>query len=130
MRLDAPGGSWGRHAPLAATFKRVGNIVAKQAKDVKPGPVDAARLVDAAEKKLHAEVEKVKVQAAASVAKDDYAAALATLATLRPTVDAFFDAVMVMADDVALRTNRVRLLMEVGGLFSRLADFAQIQGEI
>jgi len=117
-------------APLAATFKRVANIVAKQAKDVQRGPVDKALLKDAPELALYEALEGVKGQAAAAVAKDDYGTALQAMATLRPTVDAFFDKVMVMAEDKALMQNRVRLLMDVAGLFDRVADFAQIQGEI
>ena len=48
---------------------------------------------------------------------------------LKPFVDAFFDKVMVMAEDKALRENRVRLLMEIGGLFGTVADFSKIQAE-
>ncbi len=132
LRLDALAKRVGGpdFAPLAATFKRVANIVAKQAKDVPPGPVDPGKLVEAAEKALHAALEAVKGKVAAAVAKDDYPTALGAMATLQPTVAAFFDAVMVIADDVALKNNRVRLLMEVAGLFNRVADFSQLQGEI
>ena len=117
-------------APLAATFKRVANIVAKQAKDVQRGPVDKALLKDAPEVALYEALEGVKGQAATAVARDDYGTALQAMATLRPAVDAFFDKVMVMAEDKALMQNRVRLLMDVAGLFDRVADFAQIQSEI
>jgi glycyl-tRNA synthetase beta chain len=114
---------------LAATFKRVSNIVEKQAKDVTKAPVDAGKLTDAAEKTLAAEVGKVRDAVHASIASDDYPGALAKVVPLRPLVDAFFDQVMVMADDRALRENRVRLLMEIGGLFGTVADFSKIQSE-
>ena len=132
LRLDAMAKRVGGadFAPLAATFKRVANIVAKQAKDVQAGPVDKALLKDAPEVALHAALEGVKGKAAAAVANDDYGAALEAMASLKPAVDAFFEKVMVMADDKELMKNRVRLLMDVAGLFNRVADFAQIQAEI
>lgn len=116
-------------AALAATFKRVANIVEKQAKDVSKGAIDAAKLTDAAEKVLHAEVSKVKDAVLAAVKADDYAGAMAKVVPLKPLVDTFFDDVMVMAEDKALRENRVRLLMEIGGLFGTVADFSKIQAE-
>lgn len=115
--------------PLAATFKRVANIVEKQAKDVTRAPVDASRLTDEAEKTLQAEVSKVSAAVLAAVKTDDYAGAMAKVVPLKPFVDAFFDKVMVMAEDKALRENRVRLLMEIGGLFGTVADFSKIQAE-
>jgi glycyl-tRNA synthetase beta chain len=116
-------------AALAATFKRVANIVEKQAKDVTRAPVDASKLTDEAEKVLNAEVSKVRDAVLASVQNDDYSGAMARVVPLRPLVDVFFDKVMVMAEDKALRENRVRLLMEIGGLFGTVADFSKIQAE-
>ncbi|HEY1086728.1 MAG TPA: glycine--tRNA ligase subunit beta, partial [Archangium sp.] len=114
---------------LAATFKRVANIVEKQAKDVTAAPVDAGKLTDASEKTLHAEVMKVKDAVHAAVKSDDYAGAMAKVVPLKPFVAKFFDDVMVMAEDKALRENRVRLLMEIGALFGNVADFSKIQAE-
>jgi glycyl-tRNA synthetase beta chain len=114
---------------LAATFKRVANIVEKQAKDVTRAPVDGAKLTDDAEKVLNGEVTKVRDGVLASVRSDDYGAAMSRVVPLKPFVDAFFDKVMVMADDKALRENRVRLLMEIGALFGTVADFSKIQAE-
>ncbi|MBX7115767.1 MAG: glycine--tRNA ligase subunit beta [Myxococcaceae bacterium] len=113
--------------PLAATFKRVANIVEKQAKEIAPAPVDEKRLLEEAEKALAAEVAKAKSQVAQAVKADDYRTALITVAALKPTVDAFFDKVMVMADDKALKENRVRLLMAIRELFGQVADFSLIQ---
>ena len=57
----------------------------------------------------------------------DHAGALACLSEVRPAVDAFFDGVMVMCDDAALRRNRLAMLQALGGRFARLADFAALQ---
>jgi glycyl-tRNA synthetase beta chain len=130
-RLDALSGWVGRDdfAALAATFKRVANIVEKQAKDVSRGPVEPSRLVDDAERALFAAFERVRDAAQGAVKADDYAAALSTVLPLKPHVDIFFDKVMVMAPDQALRENRVRLLMEIAALFGAVADFSKLQSE-
>ena len=60
---------------------------------------------------------------AAALAADDYAAALAQLAALRAPIDAFFEATMIMDEDLALRANRLRLLNRFVGVFASLADF-------
>ena len=114
---------------LAATFKRVANIVEKQAKDVTRAPVDVSKLTDEPEKVLNVELAKVSAAFVTAVKADDYAGAMAKVVPLRPFVDAFFDKVMVMADDKALRENCVRLLMEIGALFGTVADFSKIQAE-
>ena len=114
-------------AALAATFKRVANIVEKQAKDVSPAPVDDSKLVDAAERALFAQVSTIKGAVLSAVKADDYAGALAKVVPLKGAVDAFFDSVMVMTDDVGLKQNRVRLLMEIASLFGTVADFSKIQ---
>ncbi len=130
-RLDAISGYVTRpdFAALAGTFKRVANIVEKQAKDVTRAPVDPSKLVDDAEKALAAEVTRVAGAVTAAVARDDYAQAMASVVPLKPFVDTFFDQVMVMADDQALKQNRVRLLMEIGALFGIIADFSRLQAE-
>ncbi len=114
-------------APLAATFKRVANIVEKQAKDVTRQPVDGAKLVEAVEKTLFSQVSTIDAAVLAAVKVDDYAGALAKVVPLKPFVDAFFDGVMVISDDAALKQNRVRLLMQIAGLFGTVADFSKIQ---
>jgi glycyl-tRNA synthetase beta chain len=131
LRVDALSGFVTRpdFSKLAATFKRVGNIVEKQAKDVTKASVDASKLTDDAEKVLHAEVLKVRDAVHAAVSGDDYTGALAKVVAIGPLVDTFFDKVMVMAEDKALRENRVRLLMEIGAFFGAVADFSKIQSE-
>ena len=131
LRLDAISAYVSRpdFSALAATFKRVANIVEKQAKDVSKAPVDPKKLTDEQEKTLHAEVSKVTAVFEAAVKADDFAGAMAKIVPLKPFVDAFFDKVMVMAEDKSLRENRVRLLMEIGALFGTVADFSKIQAE-
>lgn len=110
---------------LAAANKRVANILAKQDGEV-ARTVDAGVLQEAEEKALHAAVEKVSGGIAPLVDQRDYAGVLSALATLREPVDAFFDKVMVMADDVALRNNRLALLATLRGLFLQVADISEL----
>ncbi|MBL9037696.1 MAG: glycine--tRNA ligase subunit beta, partial [Archangium sp.] len=116
-------------AALAATFKRVANIVEKQAKDIEKAPVDASKLTDAAEKALHTQVSAVRDAVHAAIKADDFAGALAKVVPLKAPVDAFFDQVMVMHDEPAIKANRVRLLMDIASLFGEVADFSKIQTE-
>jgi glycyl-tRNA synthetase beta chain len=116
--------------PLAVAFKRVANIVEKQGQDVAAGPALPDRFTDAAEHTLHAAFTRAAAQVATLIASDDYASALEEITALKPAVDAYFDQVMVMAEDRALRENRVRLLVEIGTLFARIADFTRIQAEL
>lgn len=110
---------------LAAANKRVANILAKQqvAGDAR---VDANALVEEEEKALHAAVETVGKALSGKLAASDYAGVLAELATLRAPVDAFFDKVMVMADDDALRNNRLALLSQLRALFLQVADISEL----
>lgn len=110
---------------LAATFKRVVNILRKaEISDVLP--VEAALLKDEAEQQLWETVSEVKLSAADALQKQDYEAVLLAIANIRTAVDSFFDDVMVMAEDEALRQNRLALLSQVGGLFRNVADFSKI----
>jgi len=109
-------------AELAVTFKRVGNIV----KDGVAASVDAALFKEDVEGALQAAATGVEQKVAAAVASRDYVAALTEIATLRGPVDAFFDKVMVMAEDEKVRINRLALLTSIGRLFSGVADFSRI----
>jgi glycyl-tRNA synthetase beta chain len=115
--------------PLAVAFKRVANI---QEKAGGPGAasVDAALLRDDAEKTLLSELERVEQEVGARRAARDYPAVLRNVATLEPAVARFFDDVLVMADDAALRANRLGLMRRVGALFADVADFRKIQAEL
>jgi glycyl-tRNA synthetase beta chain len=115
--------------PLAVAFKRVANIQEK-APAAAGALVDPARLTEPAERALLAEVERVEGEAAEARARRDYPAILRAVATLKPAVDAFFDGVMVMAEDPAVRANRLALMRRVASLFTDLADFRKIQAEL
>jgi glycyl-tRNA synthetase beta chain len=109
-------------AELAVAFKRVGNIV----KEGVTAQVDITLFQESAEGELHSALLQVTETVAAAVAGKDYIAALTEIATLRPPVDAFFERVMVMAEDERVRTNRLALLTSIARLFGGLADFAKI----
>ncbi len=109
-------------AELAVTFKRVGNIV-KEGVEAK---IDPAHFQDPAEKDLAANVANVTIAVKAAIGVKDYVTALTEIATLRAPVDTFFDKVMVMADDEAVRTNRLALLTSIARLFAGVADFGRI----
>lgn len=109
---------------LAAANKRVSNILAKA--DVQSGQagVDGALLQEPAEQALAAQLAAKSDEVAPLFAANDYAGTLAALASLRGAVDDFFDNVMVMADDDALRNNRIALLNQLRQLFLQVADIS------
>ncbi|MCF8191540.1 MAG: glycine--tRNA ligase subunit beta [Burkholderiales bacterium] len=111
-------------AALAAANKRVGNILRKSA--TAPGEVDAQRLVEHAEKLLHAALEDTLPAADAAFDHGDYTASLKALAALRASVDAFFDGVMVNAEEPALRANRLALLARLHAAMNRVADLGRL----
>ncbi len=108
---------------LAAANKRVSNILAKL-KDQTLPELNADLLQEPAEKALAQAVAEKAKQVAPLFAAANYADALAQLADLRDTVDTFFDDVMVMADDEALRNNRLALLTQLRALFLEVADIS------
>ncbi len=109
---------------LAAANKRITNILKKT--DVTPGPIDPALLQEPAERALFAALARVQPEADAAFARGDFAATLKTLAQLRDAVDAFFNSVMVMADDTALRNNRLALLSSLHAMMNRVADISKL----
>jgi glycyl-tRNA synthetase beta chain len=115
--------------PLAAAFKRVANI---QEKAGGPGAanVDRALLRDDAERTLLSELERVEAASSSLREHRNYPAVLRNVATLEPAVARFFDDVLVMAEEPALRANRLGLMRRVASLFSDLADFRKIQAEL
>ena len=112
---------------LAAANKRIGNIL-KKAEQAIPDTVDPSCFIDDAEKALSTKIEAMARVVAPLFAERNYEAALKELAALRPEVDTFFDEVMVMADDAAVRANRLALLKRLSGLFLEVADLGQLQG--
>ncbi|MBM4345612.1 MAG: glycine--tRNA ligase subunit beta [Deltaproteobacteria bacterium] len=116
-------------AALAAAFKRVANLVKKSADAGDLGAAFAPALCEkAVERALHAQVVQVQAQSQSAISRGDWPAALRTLAQVRPAVDAFFDGVLVMADDAAVRRNRLALLALVAGLFAPIAEFGRLPG--
>jgi glycyl-tRNA synthetase beta chain len=113
-------------AALAAANKRIRNIL-KQAGGAAMTTVDPALLREPAERQLAREVEALRTQVQPLFNTGNYAAALQALASLRPAVDAFFDKVMVMAEDTALRHNRLALLNSLSELFLGAADISRLQ---
>ncbi|WP_374318844.1 glycine--tRNA ligase subunit beta [Aquabacterium sp.] len=112
-------------ASLAAANKRVGNILKKVDGEVKP-VVDAALLKDAAESALYEALNVAGGKALEAFEMGDYTASLRELAVLKAPVDAFFDGVMVNADDQALRANRLGLLACLHQAMNRVADLSRL----
>ena len=112
-------------AALAAANKRVGNILKKAETDVQPH-VNEGLLAEQAEKDLYAVLQQVAPKAQQQFAAGDYTASLQTLAALRASVDAFFEQVMVNAEDPALKANRLGLLALLHEAMNRVADLARL----
>ncbi|GLR12616.1 glycine--tRNA ligase beta subunit [Chitinimonas prasina] len=112
-------------AALAAANKRIRNILKKNLSEGQALPAIAAELLtDAAERDLHGALVALQAPVAAALAAHDYTAALKQLAGLRAPVDAFFDSVMVMAEDLAVRHNRLALLAALSSLMNQVADIS------
>jgi glycyl-tRNA synthetase beta chain len=115
-------------AAVSSAFKRMKNILAQaREKGLEAAPsVDAGLLTDPAEIALAERAAEVAQRVARLRAAKQYAGALEAIAGLRPQVDAFFEAVMVMSPDASVRANRLALLGKVLGDFSGIADFSEI----
>lgn len=111
---------------LAAANKRVSNILAKN-NITTQGDVDQSLLSDEAEKVLASQVAKFATDLAPLYSDGNYQEALSQLAGIRESVDNFFDNVMVMADDEAVKQNRLALLSQLSGLFLEIADISVLQ---
>lgn len=110
---------------LAAANKRVGNIL-KKVEGTVPTAVDAALLREPAEQALAQALASVQPQADTLFEQQDYTASLLALAALRAPVDAFFESVMVNAEDAALRANRLGLLARLHAAMNRVADLSKL----
>jgi glycyl-tRNA synthetase beta chain len=115
-------------AAVSAAFKRMKNILGQAADKgiTTDSVIDAALLTHPAEQALAERAAEVASQVEALRAERLYEAALEQIASLRPQVDAFFEAVMVMAPEPEVRANRLALLTRITGDFSRIADFSEI----
>ncbi len=120
--------------PLSIAFKRVVNILKKtgDSTDYQKSGSDAEKEINEAlfesdsEKELFKQCKDVSSVVTDYITKGDYDKALKEIAGLRPAIDNFFDDVMVMTDDDALRINRIALLAFIAGLFRNIADFSMI----
>jgi len=118
-------------ANLLIGYRRAANIVAIETKKdgaAQTGAADPALFAQAEENALFARLGEVGTKLDAALKAEDFAAAMAALATLRGPVDAFFDKVTVNAEDRALRANRLKLLSAIGAAPARVADFSKIEG--
>ncbi len=113
--------------PLAESVKRAVNIIEKQGSDIQGNVPEEALFEQPAERALYQQAQAAGARVAAALAAEDVQGALAAAAVLRGPVATFFEEVRVMADDRAVRENRVRLLRAVADVFAPLADFGRIQ---
>jgi glycyl-tRNA synthetase beta chain len=112
---------------LSAANKRIANILRKSGEG-SVGAVVPEKLTEASERDLFEQLRQIEAIVAPAVASRAYSKALRELATLRNSVDAFFDSVMVMTDDVELRNNRLALLSRLRTLFLGIADLSRLPG--
>ena len=110
---------------LAAANKRIGNIL-KKAEGVVSDVISSELLQESAEQALYAAMQRCLPESSAQFAKGDLSASLQTLAALREPVDAFFNDVMVNADDPALKANRLALLQSLHQAMNRVADLSRL----
>lgn len=110
---------------LAAANKRVGNVL-KKSEDLGEAAVDQTLLIEPAEQALHRALMQVAPQADAAFDREDFTASLRVWASLKEPVDAFFEAVMVNAEDLALRRNRLALLRHLHASMNRVADLSRL----
>ncbi|GAB3547769.1 glycine--tRNA ligase subunit beta [Noviherbaspirillum agri] len=109
---------------LAAANKRITNILKKA--EAAGVAVQQGLLKESAEEGLYSAMTQLKPQVDAAFAKGDFTGTLKTLAHLRDNVDAFFNDVMVMAEDEQLRNNRIALLSDLHGMMNRVADISKL----
>jgi glycyl-tRNA synthetase beta chain len=114
-------------ASLAAANKRIANILRKATGDLS-GAVETGRLREPAERQLFDHVVSMERAVNPLFSRREYTSALTQLATLKDDVDRFFDSVMVMADDLDVRANRLGLLVRLRGLFLQVADLSRLPG--
>jgi len=112
--------------PLAAAFKRASNIL-KQAKISDSAPPERALLRDQADYDLYDALVAAEGSANDRIVRGDFEGGLKTLVSVKPHLDQFFEKVMVMVDDEALKKQRLALLSKLVRAFRRVADLSEIQ---
>ncbi|GAC1631411.1 MAG: glycine--tRNA ligase subunit beta [Candidatus Acidiferrum sp.] len=115
--------------PLTVSFKRIRKILEKAGKQTEGVPVQPNLFEEEAEKALFAAMQKGAPKVEEHKRSGHYKEALEVIATLRPEVDRFFEKVMVMAENEAVRKNRLVLLSGLMSEFSTIADFSELGGE-
>ena len=118
-------------APLAASFKRIRNILEKSASAGDKGQLAVRQdlLRDPAEQQLNLVAHKIGEEAMRRKKAKKYREALEKISELRPSVDFFFDKVLVMAEEADVRRNRLALLGNLLKEFSTIADFSELGGD-
>jgi glycyl-tRNA synthetase beta chain len=111
---------------LAAANKRIANILRKNDIDEAAVELNASLLTEEAEKVLTDKLLAVEIELQPLFTEGDYTAVLTVVADMREAVDCFFDSVMVVAEDEAIRQNRLDLLTRVRGVFLQVADISQL----
>ncbi len=111
--------------PLAIAFKRAVNIL-KKADNYQGGEISASLFEESCESDLYNACKSVRQKVAGCLAEGNFDRALIEISGLRGVVDAFFDGVMVMADNPDVKNNRLALLSEIAALFKDIADFSRI----
>jgi glycyl-tRNA synthetase beta chain len=111
---------------LAAANKRITNILKKNEINIGALVVDNSLLKELAEQKLYTAMNELKPQVIKAFENNDYTSSLTAMAALRNDVDTFFNDVMVMAEDEALRNNRIALLSQLHGMMNRVADISKL----
>jgi glycyl-tRNA synthetase beta chain len=117
--------------PLAASFKRIRNILEKSAGAGGKEPISVNKdlLQDEFEKQLYTAAQRIGEEASRRRRERKYKAALEKISELRPTVDVFFEKVHVMAEDQEIRKNRIAMLAGLLKEFSTIADFSELSAE-
>jgi glycyl-tRNA synthetase beta chain len=118
------------YIPLAIAFKRAINILRQgRERELTWADFDAGLIAQDEERTLYETYVEAEPRVRAAVAAGDHDTALALMAEMRPTVDTFFDEVMVMCEDERLRSNRLALMQLLADLFLSFADFTKLRGE-
>lgn len=114
--------------PLAAANKRIANLLKKLDGKTPADTIDRTLFVEPQEQALFDAITAQQANLKPLLAGKNYTQALSSLAAIRPEVDAFFDKVMIMSDDEALKHNRLALLNSLRALFLQVADLSSLQG--
>ena len=112
---------------LAESNKRVANILSKNTENHEIGLIDRTLLNIEAEQKLVADITSIEPNITLLCSEQNYEDALSTIVTLKPSIDNFFESVMVMDEDAQKRTNRLAQLGQLRSLFLDVADISCIQ---